>query len=213
MTYEEIDINNWKRAMHFMLYQKAAKATFGITVELDVTNFLYTIHKRHCSFTMAMIYAVHKCANEIEEFRYRFLNNKVVLYDYIGMTSFAYMNRETELFKNVYAPMKDTSEEFCANALKLAKEQKNYFTGPQPIDCFQYSSMPWATYLSISHTISGKADIPIFEWGKYHEKYGRIMMPFSIQANHGFVDGIHLCKLVDKLQVSLDNEGYSQFFY
>ena len=49
-----------------------------------------------CSFTFAFIYAVCKCANEIAEFRYRFLDDEVVLYDTIH-TSFTYLDAETEL--------------------------------------------------------------------------------------------------------------------
>ena len=46
-----------------------------------------------------------KCANEIEAFRYRFLDDEVVLYDTIH-TSFAYLDAETELFKFISVPMK-----------------------------------------------------------------------------------------------------------
>lgn len=45
---------------------------------------------------MAFIFAVTKCANEIEEFRYRFLDGEVVLYESID-TSFTYLDKETEL--------------------------------------------------------------------------------------------------------------------
>ena len=62
--------------------------------------------KRHGrSFTFAFIYAVCKCANEIAEFRYRFLDDEVVLYDTIH-TSFTYLDAETELFKFISVPMK-----------------------------------------------------------------------------------------------------------
>lgn len=42
-----------------------------------------------------MIYLVSKCANEIEEFRYRFVDGKVVLFNKID-TAFTYLNKETE---------------------------------------------------------------------------------------------------------------------
>ena len=52
----------------------------GIRIEIDVTDFLYRVKKEEISFTIAMVYAVCKCANEIEAFRYRFLDGKVVLF-------------------------------------------------------------------------------------------------------------------------------------
>lgn len=154
-----------------------------------------------------MVYAVTKCANEIEEFRYRFLDGKVVLYDHPD-TSFTYLNQDTELFKVVMVPMQDTLKEYVNLASKIAKEQEIYFTGPLGNDIFQFSPMPWVTYTHISHTNSGKKDnaTPLFDWGKYYERDGKIFLPFSIQAHHSFVDGLHVGKLVEKLQEYLSDE-------
>ena len=60
-------------------------------------------------------------------------------------------------------------------------------------DVFQCSPMPWVTYTHISHTNSGKKDnaTPLFDWGKFFDRNGRIIMPVSIQAHHSFVDGLH----------------------
>ena len=64
------------------------------------------------------------------------------------------------------------------------------------------------SYTHISHTNSGQKDnaTPLFDWGKYYEKAGRIVMPVSVQLHHSFVDGIHIGKFVDLLQEYLD--GY-----
>lgn len=95
--YTEIDEKTWKRAMHCMVFRNSVEPAFCVTFELDITNFLPKVKEKNYSFTMAMIYAVSKCANEIEEFRYRFLDGKVVLFDRID-TAFTYLNKETELF-------------------------------------------------------------------------------------------------------------------
>ena len=104
---------------------------------------------------MAMVYAVCKCANEIEAFRYRFFDDKVVLFDIID-TAFTYLNTETELFKVVNVPMTDNIKDYVELATKTVKEQKEYFTDPLRNDVFQCSPMPWVTYTHISHTNSGK---------------------------------------------------------
>ena len=53
------------------------------------------------------------------------------------------------------------------------------------------------------HTNSGKKDnaTPLFDWGKYYEKNGRIMIPISVQVHHSFVDGMHVGQFVDRLQM------------
>lgn len=199
--YTEIDEKTWKRAMHCMVFRNSVEPAFCVTFELDITNFLPKVKEKNYSFTMAMIYAVSKCANEIEEFRYRFLDGKVVLFDRID-TAFTYLNKETELFKVVNVPMCDSMEEYVSLALKTAEKQKEYFTGPLGNDVFQFSPMPWVSYTHISHTNSGKKDnaTPLFDWGRFYEKDGKILLPFSVQAHHSFVDGLHIGKLYELVQ-------------
>jgi len=208
-TYKVIDEKNWERAMHCAVFRNSIEPAFCVTFEVDVTNFLERIKKQNLSFTLSMVYAVCKCANEIEAFRYRFSDGQVVLFDKID-TAFTYLNKETELFKVVNVPMADTLEEYVKSAEKTAKEQKEYFTGPLGNDVFQCSPMPFLTYTHISHTNSGKKDnaTPLFDWGKYYEKDGRIVMPVSVQAHHSFVDGIHIGKFAEKFQKYLNKERY-----
>lgn len=203
--YQVIDEQNWKRAMHCMVFRNSIEPAFCVTFELDITNFLNKIRKEKYSFTMAMVYVISKCANEIEEFRYRFVDGKVVLFDKID-TAFTYLNNETELFKVVNVPMRDTLKEYVLEATKIAKEQKEYFTGPLGNDVFQFSPMPWVSYTHISHTNSGKKDnaTPLFDWGKYFERDGKVILPFSVQVHHSFVDGIHIGKLAEAVQRYLD---------
>lgn len=205
-SYKIIDEKAWKRAMHCMIFRDSVEPAFCVSFELDITNFLKRVREQKYSFTIAMVYAVCKCANEIEEFRYRFVDGKVVLFDKID-TSFTYINDRTELFKVINVPMKNTMQEYIIEATKIAKEQKEYFKGPLGNDIFQCSPIPWISYTHISHTNSGRKDnaVPLFDWGKYFERDMKIILPFSIQAHHSFVDGFHVGKLIDLLQQYLDD--------
>ncbi|EHF01151.1 CatA-like O-acetyltransferase [Enterocloster citroniae] len=203
--YRVVDEKCWERAMHCMIFRNSTEPAFCVTFEVDITNFLQKIKKQNFSFTIAMVYAVCKCANEIEAFRYRFLDGTIVLYDKID-TAFTYLNQDTQLFKVVNVPMQNKIEEYVELAAKTAREQKEYFTGPLGNDVFQCSPMPWITYTHISHTNSGKKDnaTPLFDWGKYYKKNGTFFMPISVQAHHSFVDGIHIGKFADGLQKYMD---------
>ena len=204
-NYNIIDEKTWERAMHCMVFRNSIEPQFCVTFEADITNFKEKVKKQGLSFTMAMVYAVCKCANEIEEFRYRFLDGKIVLYDRID-TAFTYLNKSTNLFKVVNVPFVDDINEYCKLAYKIANEQREYFNGPLGNDVFQCSPMPWVTFTHISHTNSGKKDnaTPLFDWGKYYEKNGKIMIPISVQAHHSFVDGIHVGQFVNGLQKYFD---------
>lgn len=203
--YQVIDEKSWERAMHCMVFRNSVEPAFCVTFEADVTNFLNKVKQKKYSFTLAMVYAVCKCANEIEAFRYRFLDGQVVLFDKID-TAFTYLNTESELFKVVNVQMQENMQDYVELAAKTAREQKEYFTGPLGNDVFQCSPMPWITYTHISHTNSGKKDnaTPLFDWGRYYEKDERIVMPLSVQAHHSFVDGIHIGEYADRLQKYLN---------
>lgn len=200
-----IDEKNWNRATHCMIFRNSAEPAFCLTFEANITGYKRMVKQQGLSFTMAMVYAVCKCANEIEAFRYRFLDGNVVLFDRID-TAFTYLNKDTELFKVVNVPFMEDLKEYCELAEKTAKEQQEYFTGPLANDVFQCSPLPWVTYTHISHTNSGKKDnaTPLFDWGKYYEKNGETIIPISVQAHHSFVDGLHVGQFVEKLQAFFD---------
>nr|WP_306307358.1 CatA-like O-acetyltransferase [Cellulosilyticum ruminicola] len=119
--------------------------------------------------------------------------------------SFTYLNLETEVMKNIVAPMEDDIDTFIEKTKQIIATQKVYFTGPVGNGVYQFSVLPWISFTHISHTNSGKKynAVPMFDWGKFYEKDGKIVLPFSIEAHHSFVDGIHMGKLAEKLQAYL----------
>ncbi len=204
-TYQIIDESNWKRATHCQAFRNSIEPNYCVTVEMDITTFLSKVKAKKSSLTMSLIYIVAKCANDIEEFRYRFNEGKVVLYDKID-TSFAYLNKDTELFKMVNVKLEGSIDDYVTLAMETAENQKDYFTGPLGNDVYVFSPIPWVSYTHISHTNSGKKDnaTPMFDWGKFYERDGKLLLPFSVQVHHSFVDGIHIGKFVNLLQAKLN---------
>ena len=201
-----IDVSTWKRAMHCEVFRNSVEPQYCVTFDVDITNFLSGVKKRRFSFTFSFVYAVTKCANEIEEFRCRFVEGKPAILETIN-TSFTYLDKTTELFKVVNVPMQETIENYVALAKKTEENQTDYFASPMANDIYQFSPFPWVSYTHISHTESGKKDnaTPLFDWGKFYEKDGKIYLPFSVQVHHSFVDGVHIGKLAEKLQHYLDS--------
>ena len=203
--YRVIDEKTWSRAKHCKIFRDSIEPAFCVTFEANITNFKRKVKEQGFSFTIAMVYAICKCANQIEEFRYRFLDGQIVLYDHID-TAFTYLNPQTKLFKVVNVPLIENMANYVELATETAREQKEYFTGALGNDVFQCSPMPWVTYTHISHTNSGKKDnaTPLFDWGKYYEKDGKLLIPISVQAHHSFVDGLHIGQFVERLQNFFD---------
>ena len=74
-----IDVSTWERAMHCEIFKNSVQPQYCVTFDVDVTNFLSKIRKRGYSFTFSFVYAVTKCANEIEAFRCRFVDGRPFL--------------------------------------------------------------------------------------------------------------------------------------
>ena len=79
--------------------------------------------------------------------------------------------------------------QYVETAGRIAREQKEYFTGPLGNDVFQCSPMPWVTYTHISHTNSGKKhpqknDEPgqIRAWQSYRPSHNT--SPSQTKASH-----------------------------
>lgn len=201
-----IDLATWDRATHYQIFKDSVQPQYCVTFELEITNFLAKIKEKGYSFTFSFVYAVTKCANQIEAFRCRFVDGKPAVFDTIN-TSFTYLKKDTELFKVVNVPMQNSMADYVAAAKETEEKQKEYFTGAMGNDIYQFSPFPWISYTHISHTDSGKKDnaTPLFDWGKYYKKEGKIVLPFSVQVHHSFVDGIHIGKLENLLQNYLNN--------
>ncbi len=116
----------WERAIHCAIFRNSVEPAFCVTFEADITNFRRMVKEEGLSFTLAMVYAVCKCANHIEAFRYRFVDGQVVLYNKID-TAFTYLNKDTGLFKVVNVPMLDDLKEYCELAAKNSRGTESIF--------------------------------------------------------------------------------------
>jgi len=200
-----IDMNNWKRSAHCEMFRNYVVPKYDIGLELDISAFYRKVKEKNWSFTLAFIYTVAKCANEIEEFRYRFQDGGVVLYHQIH-TSFTYLPKGAELFKVVPVEMQDNIDDYIKIALETIDKQSSFFVRPSWPDVFHFSAVPWVSYIHVSHAYNGDKNnsAPMFDWGKFYYKQDKLIMPFSIQAHHSFVDGIHIGRFVERLQEYLN---------
>ena len=125
-SYQIIDEETWERAIHCAVFRNSVEPAFCVTFEADITNFKRMVKEAGLSFTLAMVYAVCKCANHIEAFRYRFVDGQVALYNKID-TAFTYLNKNTGSFKVVNVPMLDDLKEYCELAKKNSRGTERLF--------------------------------------------------------------------------------------
>ncbi len=201
-----VDLETWDRELHYHIFKDNVQPHYCVAFNLDITNFLHKIKERGYSFTFSFIFAVTKCANQIEQFRYRFVDGKPAIFETID-TRFNYLNKDTELFKAINVPMQESMEEYVTLAKQTAENQREYFVqSSMGNNIYQFSPIPWISFTNISHTDGGDKEdaTPVFIWGKYYESDEKILLPFSVKVHHSFVDGIHIGKLAEILQEYLN---------
>lgn len=199
-----IDLSTWERATHYKFFKRMDYPHYNICANIDITHFLKTVKEKQIPFYYAMIFAATYALNEVAAFCYRIRGEKVVLHNKIH-PSFTDMSKGSDLFKMVTINMENSIEAFAMKAKKKSEEQTDYFVIKDVEgrdDLIYITCIPWVSFTHLSHTISFNKDdsVPRIAWGKYYSDGDKIMLPFSVQAHHSFVDGIHMGKYIDGLQ-------------
>ena len=205
---EIIDLDGWDRKTHYQFFRRMDYPQYLICKNVDITHFLNRLRQRDLSFYYGFIHAAMHAINQVEAFKYRIEHEQVVYHDMIH-PSFTAMSEGTDLFKMVTVDMKEDMETFIESARKKADSQKEYFVYKDlegRTDLIYITCIPWVSFTNLSHTISFNKDdaVPRLAWGKYFEEGDKILIPFSVQAHHSFVDGIHMGLYFDALQDYLD---------
>lgn len=202
-----IDLDTWPRREHFALYHGMDYPQFNLCMNLDVTNFLAFVERSGISFYYAMCFASVRAANQFDEFRYRIRGERVVLHERVR-PSFTDLEEGSDLFKIVTMDMGDDLIAFTREAAARSKAQTCFLDAREQEwdDLIYITCVPWVSFTQLTHPIALNRDdsIPRISWGKYFPQNGKILLPFSIQANHALMDGFQVGKYAAQLQRDLD---------
>lgn len=205
---EIINLDTWERTTHYKFFKRMDYPHYNMCVNIDITNFLAKIEENKIPFYYAMIYAATYALNQVKEFRYRIRGEQVILHNIVH-PSFTDMSNGTDLFKMVTVNMEKSILDFSKKAKEKSQNQTDYFVAEDVEgrdDLTYITCIPWVSFTHLSHTISFNKDdsVPRLAWGKYFKESDKLLLPFSVQAHHSFVDGIHMGQYIDCLQEYLN---------
>ena len=166
----EIDVDTWNRKEHFLFFHGMDYPQYNICFNLDITGLLKSMKQKRLPFNFTMMYLSTLSVNEVEEFRYRIRNSKVILHDMVH-PSFTYLDGKSDYFKFVTAEMKNCLKEFVEEARNKSSRQETFF-GLEELsgrdDFIFYTAIPWISFTHLSHTINLNKDdaIPRISWGR-----------------------------------------------
>ena len=206
-----LDIPTWGRREIFEFFRNFDKPYFNVCTQLDITSLRMLIRDRPgASVSMAYHYFALRAANEIEPFRYRLREGKVVVHDVIhGGTTIMLPNENFTLAYFEYDENFDKFMTAAQTAVKEALSGDGAFRPNARDDMIHFTTLPWISFTSFSHARNwGTEDsVPKIAFGKFTETNNRTLLPFSVEVHHALMDGLHVGRYVERLQAALTKPG------
>ncbi len=204
MNYKVIDMKQYKRREHFSYFSDMAYPYVGITVNVDITEWLAIVKEKNLPFFLSFLYAVTNAANSVKEFRQRIsADGQIIEFEKCLSSYTVALPDETYCYCQVDADMPYLEFLACAQAeQKKVLEEGSIDDGEQILQLFFVSSIPWLSYTSLVQPVPAPADSnPRITWGKYFRQNQRMFVPLTLLCHHALVDGLHFAQFFD----SLDN--------
>lgn len=200
-----INLSTWKRKEHFAFFSKFDEPFWGIVSEVDCTIAYKTAKENKISFFAWYLYKSLLAANDIEEFRYRTYNGKVVLYEEIHASPT--IGREDGTFGFSFVRFNQDFNVFYEDLNNEIVRVKS-FTGlcmnenASRKDVIHYSSLPWAHFTGLTHARNYQINdsSPKITFGKAFYRDNVMFMSVSLNMHHGLADGFHAAKFYEKFQ-------------
>ncbi len=212
MSYHYLDMEHYLRKEQFDLFRNFTYPYVGMTVNLDITNFMSRIKEKGLPFYLTFLYATAQTANSLPEFRRRIQGDGIIEYDHcipsytlaLEGENYCYCTADDRLpFDDFLKDGKQRQEK--------SKQSQSLADGEDEDQLFFFSSIPWVSYTSIIQPVPIPADSnPRITWGKYFKSEGSLKIPVSILANHALMDGFHISKFFLELQSRCDKLDWLQ---
>ncbi|WP_124639883.1 chloramphenicol acetyltransferase [Amniculibacterium aquaticum] len=204
-----IDLDAWNRKEHFLFFSKFEEPFFGVTVKVDCTTAYQKAKEKGISFFLYYLYRALKAANEVENFRYRIIENQP--YDFATVNASPTINRPDGTFGFAYMDYFEDENMFYEKALQEIEKVRNsnsLLPAVSGENVIHFSAVPWLDFTSISHarSFSHPDSCPKITFGKMTENNGVKEMSVSIHGHHALMDGYHVGQFVEKFQNLLNAE-------
>jgi len=202
-----------KRRDRFELFDRMDSPAVNLCFTLDLPDYRPWCKEQGLPPFHVLLCAVLRSTLKIENFRYRVFEGEVIEIERL-MPSFTVVNGNNDLNFALF-DWSDDLRSFCARGVQAREEacamtalNNRYATLSlrQCKDQVFITCIPWLDFTSIQHPMAslGSPDIPSLAWGRFREApNGRLQLPFSVQAHHGFVDGFHIHQLAQQIAEEL----------
>jgi chloramphenicol O-acetyltransferase type A len=203
----EIDLQNWPRRQHFEFFRTFDHPHFNLCANVEMTAFYPAVKQRSVSFTIAFVYVITRAANDIPEFRYRIRGDKVVEHEFVNASTT--ILTDDDLFSFCPFEYCEDFAQFAQAAAQMIAQVKYHPTledEPGQDNVLFMTSIPWVSFTGVIHPLNLQSpdSIPRLAWGKYFKEGDKLKIPLSVHAHHALVDGVHVGRFYEAVQLYLD---------
>jgi chloramphenicol O-acetyltransferase type A len=209
-------MNNFERRRdRFALFDRMDSPAVNLSFTMDLPDLRPWCKAHGLPPFHVMLCAVLRAVLKVENFRYRIFDGEVICIDRLT-PSYTVVNQHHDLNFAQFA-WSDDLREFVARSLVAREEASTMaelndtYQGMSARECKNQvfvTCIPWLDFTSIQHPMAslGSPDIPSLAWGKFRDgANGRLQLPFSVQAHHGFVDGYHIHQLAQAIAAEVSD--------
>jgi chloramphenicol O-acetyltransferase type A len=201
------------RRDRYDMFAQMANPAVNLCFALDLPDLRPWCKAQGLAPFHVLLCAVLRAVLKVDNFLYRVHEGEVIRIERL-VPSFTVVNQNQDLNFAQFA-WTDDLREFVARGL-AARAQASAMTelnskyrtmAPRDAkDQVFVTCIPWLDFTSIEHPVAalGANDMPSLAWGKFKDgPDGRLQLPFSVQAHHGFVDGFHIHQLALQIGAEL----------
>ncbi|MCM3874265.1 MAG: CatA-like O-acetyltransferase [Pyrinomonadaceae bacterium] len=211
-----LDVTKWARRDLFQFFLHFDNPYFNVCTSVDVTRLVELLRSRpEISVTLTYHYFALRAANEIEPFRYRLREGKVLIHEAINGGTIVLLPNES--FNFAYFDYYQDFEEFISKAQQTTNEvQKgDGVLSPKEADnAIHFTTLPWVSFTSFAHARNwGREDsVPKIAFGKFLKEHDRIRLPISVEVHHALMDGLHVGRFLTRFEELLSKPETSITF-
>lgn len=198
-----IDLNGWRRREHFLLFRDYDRPHFSITAAVDVSA-VYAASRggEGASFTLAMLFAAMRAANEVEAFRLRLREAGVWCHDAVGIGctvlrpdrtfGFAYFAHETSFARFAAEGKREMERARLSTTLGDEREADDA--------TLHATVLPWVRFTSFTNAMRREDSVPKLTFGRRYAEGGAWYVPVCVEVHHALVDGIDVGEFFERFQ-------------
>lgn len=206
MNYTYLDMDHYPRKAHFDYFRSLAYPYGGLTVEVDVTDFLSAVKAKGLPLFLSLCWCVGGAANAVPQLRQRILDGKIIEFDRCPTSHTVALPDSTYCYCTLEGgkPLFDFLD-YAVQAQEAAKARSSIDESEEEaLSLLFVSTLPWISYTGLVQPTPYPADSnPRITWGKYHTAGDRTLLPVSILCHHALVDGVHIAAFYDALNRQL----------